>query len=352
MAKTEEPLVSICMPSYKHAEYIEEAIDSIINQTYQNWELIVTDDASPDRSFEILETYAGLYPDKIFPLKNNINLGPSATTNLNILRAKGKYLAYLASDDRAYPDKLTLQVDYLENNPNVGGVFSRVNIINEQGVRVSASRFESIFSQNISNLKQQMLGGNFLNGITAMLRMDVVRFVGLYNDELRYVQDYDYWMRILDKFQLHRLDERLVDYRLHGANLSVNREDSEEFRARFETGIVILRALRRWQIDDIFLLDLEDANYSLVRAKCQLALARHCLDINKIYFAGAPIAHDMAASYLLDIIQDDPGNLEAKRLMAELQGTVRPGDTEIEYRPTSGGLLKSILHRSFKSLIS
>jgi len=112
------PRVSVCIPSYNYAAYLPEAIESILAQTYLDFEIIVVDDASKDNSQAVAEDYARRYPNKvrIFTHPGRVNKGVSATCNLAIEKSRGEYLAWLGSDDVWYPEKLARQVDELDRN--------------------------------------------------------------------------------------------------------------------------------------------------------------------------------------------------------------------------------------------
>ncbi len=122
---TTQPLVSGIIIFLNAEAYIEEAIASILSQTYPTWELLLVDDGSADRSTEIAQSYVQKYPDKIRYLEHegHQNLGMSATRNLGIREAKGKYIALLDADDIWLPEKLEKQVELLEKNPDVGIIF-------------------------------------------------------------------------------------------------------------------------------------------------------------------------------------------------------------------------------------
>ena len=114
-----EPLVSIITPVYNAEEFLEETILSVLNQTYKNWELILIDDCSKDDSYKIIERYLGM-DKRIKYLKNEKNSGPAVTRNNGINISKGKYIAFLDSDDLWYRDKLKKQIDFMEmNNKNI-----------------------------------------------------------------------------------------------------------------------------------------------------------------------------------------------------------------------------------------
>jgi glycosyltransferase involved in cell wall biosynthesis len=121
-----EPLVSIITPFLNTKKYFEECIESVLKQTYNNWELMLVDDGSSDGSTEIAKHYAGKYPDKIFYLEheNHQNRGASASRNLGIRTSKGRFIAFLDSDDIYMPRKLEDQVALLQSQPGAGMLYA------------------------------------------------------------------------------------------------------------------------------------------------------------------------------------------------------------------------------------
>ena len=128
------PLVSVIMSVYNGEKYLVQAIDSILNQTYQNFEFIIIDDCSTDNSSHILQEYAQK-DSRIKIIKKEKNIGIKGfikNLNLGISIAKGKYIARMDADDISLPERFQKQVDFLENNPEITLVGAQLNLINEQ----------------------------------------------------------------------------------------------------------------------------------------------------------------------------------------------------------------------------
>ena len=126
------PLVSVIMPAYNAEKHLGEAIESIQNQTYHNWELLIINDGSTDSTGEIIEEYAK-QDERINYIINQKNEGLITTRNKGLLEAKGQYIANLDSDDIAYPERLSIQVNYMNSNPNVVLLGSASEIIDSVG---------------------------------------------------------------------------------------------------------------------------------------------------------------------------------------------------------------------------
>ena len=129
------PLVSVIMPVFNAGHYLVPAIESILNQSYSNFELIIVNDASTDDSLMVINSYHKQFPKKIkvISLNNNLNKGGDSCANLAIEQAKGKYIAKMDADDIAHPDRIKLQVEYLEKHPKTFLVGSQAYVIDKNG---------------------------------------------------------------------------------------------------------------------------------------------------------------------------------------------------------------------------
>lgn len=215
-----EPLASICVPSYNHAQYLPATLDSALAQTYPNIEIIVLDDGSKDDSLAIARDYEARFPGKIkvYTHPNGANLGISATVNAALSHSKGKYWMGLPSDDILYPDKIEKQVAFLEKNPELGFVYCRVNYIDSEGKALPGT-----FGKDITNDPdplESIILENFLPGMTVLVRRDVIDRVGDHDADLIY-SDWDFWVRLFSLSKGGFINESLIDYRVHTYNTSV-----------------------------------------------------------------------------------------------------------------------------------
>ena len=124
------PTVSVLIPSYNHEKFVRECIQSVLNQTFQDFEIIITDDGSTDHTTDVIESFDD---PRIKLFKFHKNQGATVAANNCIRHATGKYIAMLSSDDAWYPQKLAVQVKYLDTHPKVAVVFGKVDWINEFG---------------------------------------------------------------------------------------------------------------------------------------------------------------------------------------------------------------------------
>lgn len=214
------------MPAYNHARFVGFAIESILAQTFADFELLITDDCSPDITYEVIRSYDD---PRIKAVRPELRSGPSVTINASMRRARGKYIGFCASDDMWLPEKLERQVPYLKTHPDVAALFSKAWFIDADGTRLPDSAHGQLASgfggENFDRrqwLAWLFRNGNCLCAATPLLRADAVRTIGEFNPLMLQLQDYDYWVRLLGGHELWLSTERLVEYRVDsdGANIS------------------------------------------------------------------------------------------------------------------------------------
>lgn len=213
------PLVSVIMPVYNSEKYLNEAIQSILNQTYENIELIIIDDCSTDFSKEIIKN---INSEKINFIKNEKNMGVSFTRNLGFKLAKGKYIALMDADDISLPTRIKMQVEFLEKNKEFGLVsghfesFKKYLYLEKKSIRKVILNSEYI--------KANLLFTNSVCGGCAMIRKDIILNNDIYFDtSLIMAEDFDLWRRINKITKIGNIDMVLLRYRKHGNNSTKNR---------------------------------------------------------------------------------------------------------------------------------
>jgi glycosyltransferase involved in cell wall biosynthesis len=214
------PLVSICIPSYNHAQYLPATLDSALAQTYPNVEIIVLDDGSKDESLKIARNYEARFPDrvKVYTHPNGANLGISRTVNAAFAHSRGKYWMGLPSDDILYPDKIEKQVAFLEKNPGLGFVYCYVDFIDSDGKPVSG-KFGRDITADEDPLKS-MIMENSIPGMAILARREAIARVGDHETDLIY-SDWDFWVRLFSLYRGGFIPESLIGYRVHNYNTSV-----------------------------------------------------------------------------------------------------------------------------------
>lgn len=207
------PQVSILMPVYNTAPYLREAMDSMLSQTFTDFELIVLNDCSPDNAEEILDTYDD---PRIVRYRGERNVGLANVLNVGIEMARGKYIARMDSDDISLPNRLKVQVDFLEKHPDIDLVSVGMQLFGDK---------EEIWvrEQDFEELKICALFYSPVLHASSMWRKDAFEQQGLrFRQEMVPSEDYDLWTRSLVKgLKLVNLAEVLYKYRIHGTQATL-----------------------------------------------------------------------------------------------------------------------------------
>lgn len=212
--------VSVVVPTYNRAATIFESIKSISVQTYRDFEIIVVDDGSTDNTKEVLASLC---------LRNEIrnfqqsNKGAAAARNKGIAEAQGEYIAFCDSDDLYVPEKLELQVKYLENHPECGLVYS--DLMSFCGDQVVCPSYFAERRPYEGWVFEKLVERNFITNVSVMVRRKCLEEVGGFNESLRTSEDYEMWLRFTRKFQVGFIPKILVKVRRHPKNLTSNEQE-------------------------------------------------------------------------------------------------------------------------------
>jgi glycosyltransferase involved in cell wall biosynthesis len=211
-----KPTVSVIIPTYNRAHLIGRAIQSVLNQTYQDFELIIVDDGSSDNTEEVVKNFDD---DRIRFFQNEDNQGAALARNLGAKIARGIYLAFLDSDDLWYQDYLSRQVSTIELSlPDVGMVCCGIKQINQDFYK---------------ELKPSIIGFQFsdhlkrASGICTsafVVRRSAFDEIGGFDNELKSFQDFEFLLRISSKYKVNYIDDILIEYRLQDDSISINME--------------------------------------------------------------------------------------------------------------------------------
>ena len=204
-----DPLVSIILATFNGSRYLDESIRSCVEQTYANWELIIVDDHSTDSTPQIIAEWTRKEP-RIRSVRNGINLRLPASLNRGFKEASGTYLTWTSDDNRYRPDAVRKMVDFLENDPGCGLVYTDFSEIDESGDLIGEVRAASPGS---------LASGNCVRACF-LYRKTVAEKVGAYREDLRLVEDWDYWLRIARSFRIEVLHSDSYLYRWHRGSLT------------------------------------------------------------------------------------------------------------------------------------
>lgn len=278
------PLVSICMPAYRHEQHVGAAIESLLAQSVGDFELLIAEDRSPDRTYEVICSYKD---PRISVVQMPQRSGPSITLNSAMRRARGRYIGLCSSDDRWLPDKLERQLAYMEAHPQAGAVFSRPWLIDADGARLPddvhplGMDFGGETFCRSQWLARMFFEGNCLCAITPLMRASAVRDVGEFNPLMLQLQDFDYWVRLVARHELHFQSDRQTEYRvnLQGASLSTSMGETYA-RTAYEYYQVLKHFANGLPADAVAALPLRGESFFPWQAKTPsraLRLAEHAL---------------------------------------------------------------------------
>ena len=203
-------LVSIVLPIYNGEKYMRQSIESVINQTYKNWELIIIDDCSSDNTPEIAKEYAN-QDNRIKYYRNETNLKLPRGLNRGFSLSKGEYLTWTSDDNLYLPTAIERMVHTLKKD-NSDFVFATCDVINEEGKVIEIIKAPKDY-------KQAIVGGNFV-GACFLYTRKVYEAIGEYNPDCFLVEDYDYWLRIFARFEVSNIQDVLYQYRWHDGALT------------------------------------------------------------------------------------------------------------------------------------
>jgi len=216
------PLVSVIMPVYNVQSFVAEAIESILRQTYRNFELVIVDDASTDASWSIIQKYVKQSKKiKVIHLKKNVNRGGDGAGNIAFQHTnpKSKYIARIDADDVALPHRLEIQVNYMEEHADIAVLGSAVNIINDQGKLIGQKR---VPTQHQDIYRQYFEVHPMIHPTLMIRRAALPSQKNLYTLELSANNDYLTFSQMISQGkQFSNLSQKLVLYRVHDTNDSL-----------------------------------------------------------------------------------------------------------------------------------
>ena len=207
-------LVSVIVPVYNRAHLVAVTIESILSQTYQALEIILINDGSDDASLSVLREYESRFPDKIRVI-DQLNQGQIIARNNGIKAARGKYVAFLDSDDLWIENKLEWQIPLF--GEGVGLVYGGVTLIDEYG---DTTGFEPCDPAIQGKIYPQLLVKNRMTGGSVVVLREALEKVGVFDPEFRAAENWDLWLRICKEYQARLVDKPVVKYRLHRNNMS------------------------------------------------------------------------------------------------------------------------------------
>lgn len=230
--------VSIIIPAYNSAEYIKQAVDSALGQTYKNVEIVVVDDGSTDNTAGVLAPYIKENNIKYIHQENE---GAGMARNKGINNSSGEIVAFLDADDIWMPDKLEKQIPLL-SNPDIGVVYSDIEIFGDSFVALRHSEIASGFYRG--NILKHLIKGNFIPTSSVVMRRSIFGIIDGFADNSRFytVEDYEFWLRVATITKFDYVSDSLVKYRVHKDQLSGSRVKTHASLARLYKSLLVRRA--------------------------------------------------------------------------------------------------------------
>lgn len=222
------PLVSILIPCYNHEAFLADSLNSILDQTYKNIELLICDDCSPDNSFAVIQAFEEKLRQRfsrVEILRNAVNCGVTKNVNRMLSMAKGEFVKTLASDDAMAPSAIAEMVAYLQKNP-------QTHVVVANGIKVPEEQHYPAFQSTHKiydtppdftpeGFFERVARCNEISAPAAMVRMSVYETYGFYDENVK-VEDFEFWLRVLQngKTQFGFLDADLLYYRINANSMT------------------------------------------------------------------------------------------------------------------------------------
>lgn len=246
------PKISVIMAAYNVKRYIGEAIESILHQTFKDFEFIIIDDCSIDNTWEIIQKYAK-NDNRIIPFKNKENLKLSETLNKGIAIAKGKYIARMDADDISVEDRLQKQFDYMERNPEVG-ILGGTMEIKDTNNRIIGKRKYNLTDRQIR--KKIYRYSPFCHPLV-MIRKSTLDQIGGYDVKWNPAEDYDLYFRIGKYCRFANLEDLLLKYRVIPMSMTTGLTNKMYFKT--------LDIRKKYSNDDFYKMNLFDKVYTFLQ---------------------------------------------------------------------------------------
>jgi glycosyltransferase involved in cell wall biosynthesis len=227
MGESSSPMVSVVIAAYSAARWIAETLDSVLAQTFQDFEVIVVDDGSTDETPEVVAGYGS----RVRYLRQE-NGGQPSARNFGIRAVRGSYVAFLDADDLWLPEKLQLQMDLLSRHPNLAWVYSDAIVFDEESGQ-EVFRASDVTKLYAGDILRPLLLSNFIASPTPVIRRDVFDTVGYFDEspDLQFAEDWNMWLRIAAKYQVRFVERPLAKYRRHATSESATMSLQDAFQS-------------------------------------------------------------------------------------------------------------------------
>lgn len=265
------PRVTVITPVYNGERYLRATLESVLGQTFQDWEYLLIDDGSRAPCVALARELAAVDPR--IRLLEQPNRGKAFACNLGLDEARGEFVAILDQDDLYYPDKLAAQIELLDLHPEAGMVYSNTDVVDGEGNLLDqsyADRYQQRYAVGPAGRRQAvddsdvwlfpyLVVADCIPMLTHLMRRQAALAVGGFNQECWPSDDWDFWIRFSRRYPIHKINRELTAYRWHGANFSADMAAMGEIRAKIYARLLrdeTLSEVERRQVKAAFLADL------------------------------------------------------------------------------------------------
>ena len=264
------PLVSVILPNYNGESYIYQSIESILNQSYSNFEFLIIDDGSTDNSIELIKRFKD---KRIILIENKANLKLIKTLNIGFKLAKGKYIARMDSDDIAHNERFKKQVEFLEKNLEISVLGTGFEVIDNPDKKI-------LYEKNNIDIKwKQLYECHILHPSVMLRRSTFIENNYFFDKNYEHCEDYELWTRVSKKHQLANLNENLMYYREWEDNISHKHKNTQE-----KNSIIVRKNIFKWigaELDELEINLFRELSYQNYSSK--INIVKDLLE--KIYLA-------------------------------------------------------------------
>lgn len=244
--------ISVIMPVYNAGKYLKDAISSILDQDFKDFEFIIINDCSKDNSVQIIKGFT-LIDKRIKVIENDIRLGICKTLNKGIKASKGNYIARMDADDWSYPYRLQKQYDFMESNKNVGVMGGAMLIINEKGTIIGKREYPlSDFS-----IRRKIFRYSPFSHPSIIMRKNILNISGLYESEFEHAEDYELYFRIGKYSKFANINIPLIKYRVIEGSITKSRTKEMELKT--------LKIRRIYAKSGLYKMNIVDKLYNILQ---------------------------------------------------------------------------------------
>ncbi|MFM8331422.1 MAG: glycosyltransferase family 2 protein [Candidatus Methylumidiphilus sp.] len=292
---TKKPFFSILIPTYNQAKYLGAALDSVLSQSFSNWEAIIVNDGSTDDTCQVIDAYC--LKDRRFHALHKINGGAGSALNAGLKMAVGEWVCWLSSDDLFEPYKLQTHLEWIEKTPECSFFFTHFRELHEKtGKLIDSDHWRPLPEKKFQVI--EMLRSNYIAGNSICVSRVAWEKVGIFNEALRYGQDYDMWLRLLTEHPATYIPIRTCITRIHA------HQDSQCFpQAMFyDSAKAAIQFLNLHALADAFpVIDLSDPKNVLDVVDKSLTVAE-----DRRAFVYALGSHPLLMLRIMELLQDNP----------------------------------------------